>query len=169
MSTNLQFIKSASATSVSSLQITDCFNTNYDVYQVVLDNDNSGNNDLYIRVINNSGTVISTGSKYDYANLEMNSNTSFGENKNTDFNEFRGIGFQALYGASTVATFYNPYNSSSYTFVTSQTASYYNSGQMRGGKSIGVYHNADTITGLEINEVSSDFTYINVSVYGVKG
>jgi len=168
MATNLQFIKSASATDVSSLQITDCFNANYDVYQVVLDNDNSGNNDLYIRVINNSGTVISTGSKYDYANLEMNSNASFGENKNTDFNEFRGIGYQALAGSATVAYFYNPYDSSSYTFATSQTASFYQSGQMRGGKSIGVYHNADTITGLEINEVSSDFTYIKVSVYGVK-
>ena len=168
MATNLQFIKSACATDVSSLQITDCFNANYDVYQVVIDNDNAGNNDLYIRVINNSGTVISTGSKYDYANLEMNSNASFGENKNTDFNEFRGIGYQALNGSATVAYFINPHNSSSYTFATSQTASFYQSGQMRGGKSIGVYHNADTLTGLEINEVSSDFTYINVKVFGVK-
>ena len=168
MSTNLQFIKSASATSVSSLQITDCFNANYDVYQVVISNDNSGSNDLYIRVINDSGTVINSGSKYDYANLELKASGSFGQNKNTGFDEFRGIGYQALYGANTVATFYNPYNSSSYTFATSQTASYYGGGDYRGGKSIGVYKNADTITGLEINEVSSDFTYIRVSVYGVK-
>ena len=87
MSTNLQFIKSASATSVSSLQITDCFNANYDVYKVVIDNDNGSNNDLYIRVINDSGTVISSGSKYDYANLELNASGSFGENNNTGFNE----------------------------------------------------------------------------------
>ena len=168
MATNLQFIKEASAKDVSSIQITDCFSSSYDVYQVLINNDNGSNNDLYIRVINDSGTVISSGSKYDYANLELNSNASFGTNKNTDFNEFRGIGYQALDGAATVAYFYNPYDSSSYTFATSQTASFYQSGQMRGGKSIGVYHNADTITGLEINEVSSDFTYINVKVYGVK-
>ena len=168
MATNLQFIKEASAIDVSSIQITDCFSSSYDVYQVLINNDNGSNNDLYIRVINDSGTVISSGSKYDYANLELNSNASFGTNKNTDFNEFRGIGYQALTGAATVAYFYNPYDSSSYTFATSQTASFYQSGQMRGGKSIGVYHNADTITGLEINEVSSDFTYINVKVYGVK-
>ena len=168
MSTNLQFIKSASATSVDSLQITDCFNANYDVYQVVIDSDNSSNADLYIRVINNSGTVISSGSKYDFANLEMNSNTSFSEYKNTGANQFEGIGFTSLFGSSAVATFYNPHNSSSYTFASSQTSAYYNSGQLRGGKSIGVYKNADTITGLEIRDNSTDFTYINVSVYGVK-
>ena len=168
MAGSLEFIKSASATSVSSIQITDCFSSDYDVYQVVISNDNDGNNDLHIRVINDSGTVISSGSKYDYANLELKAGGSFGQNKNTGFNEFRGIGYQALFGANTVATFYNPFNSSSFTFATSQTASYYSSGDYRGGKSIGVYKNADTITGLEINEVNSDFTYIRVSVYGVK-
>jgi hypothetical protein len=167
MATELQFIKKASATAVSSLQITDCFNSGFNVYQVVIDNDNGSNNDLYIRVINDSGTVISTGSKYDYANLELNSGGSFGENKNTGFNEFRGIGYQATTGNVTVAYFYNPYNSSSYTFAMSQSSSMYTT-ELRGGKSVGVYKNADTITGLEINEVSSDFTYINVQVYGVK-
>ena len=168
MASNLQFIKSASAVDVSSIQITDCFTSAYDVYQVIFTNDNASNNDLYVRVINDSGTVISTGSKYDYANLEMNSDASFGQNKNENFNEFRGIGFQALAGAGTVATFYAPYDSNSYTFATSETSSFYQSGQMRGGKSIGIYKNADTITGLEINEVASDFAYIKVQVYGVK-
>jgi len=166
---NLEFIKSASGTSVASIQITDCFSAKYDVYQVVIDNDNAGNNDLYIRVINDSGTVISTGSKYDYANLELNASTSFTENKNTGFQEFRGIGYQALEGAGTIAIFYNPHISSSYTFATSQTSSMYTtSSYFRGGKSIGVYKNADTITGLEINAPSSNFSYINVSVFGVK-
>lgn len=165
---NLEFIKSASATAVDSLQITDCFSATYDVYQVVIDNDNSSNADLYTRVINDSGTVISSGSKYDFANLEMNSNTSFGKYKNTGANQFEGIGFTALFGSSAVATFYNPHNSSSYTFASSQTSAYYNSGQMRGGKSIGVYKNADTITGLEIRHNGSAFSYIKIAVYGVK-
>ena len=30
---NLEFIKSASGTSVSSLSVTDCFSANYDVYK----------------------------------------------------------------------------------------------------------------------------------------
>ena len=164
---SLEFIKSASATSVSSLQITDCFSADYDVYKVVIDNDNGSNNDLHIRVINDSGTVISSGSKYDYANLELNASGSFGQNKNAGFDEFRGIGYQATTGNGTVAYFYNPHNSSTYTFAMSQSSSMYTT-NLRGGKSIGVYKNADTITGLEINEVNSDFTYINVAVYGVK-
>ena len=167
MATNLQFIKSASATSVSSLQITDCFSANYDVYKVVLDNDNSNNADLYTRVINDSGTVISSGSKYDFANLELNASGSFGVYKNTGVNQFEGIGFTATTGNGTVAYFYNPHNSSSYTFAMAQSSSMYTT-TLRGGKSIGVYKNADTITGLEIRDNGTDFAYINVSVYGVK-
>ena len=167
MATNLQFIKSASATSVAFLQITDCFNADYDVYQVVLDSDNSSNADLYTRVINDSGTVISTGSKYDFANLEMNSNASFSDYKNTGVNQFEGIGFTSTTGNVTVAYFYNPHNSSSYTFAMSQSSSMYTT-NLRGGKSVGVYKNADTITGLEFRQNSTDFSYINVSVYGVK-
>jgi len=167
MATNLQFIKEASATSVDSLQITDCFSADYDVYKVVIDSDNSSNADMYTRVINNSGTVISTGSKYDFANLEMNAGSSFSDYKNTGVNQFEGIGFTSTTGNSTVAYFYNPHNSSSYTFATSQSSSMYTT-ELRGGKSMGVYKNADTITGLEIRDNSTDFSYINVSVYGVK-
>ena len=36
MATNLEFIKSASGTSVSSLTVTDCFNADYDVYKVYI-------------------------------------------------------------------------------------------------------------------------------------
>ena len=68
---------------------------------------------------------------------------------------------------STVAYFYNPHNSSSYTSAMSQSSSMYTT-NMRGGKSIGVYKNEDTITGLEFRQNSTDFSYINVSVYGVK-
>ena len=167
MATELQFIKSASGTSVSSLSVTDCFSADYDVYQVVLDSDNSSNADMYTRVINNSGTVISTGSKYDFASLELNASGSFGVYKNAGVNQFEGIGFTSTTGNSTVAYFYNPHNSSSYTFAMSQSSSMYTT-NMRGGKSIGVYQNEDTITGLEFRNNGTDFSYINVSVYGVK-
>ena len=167
MATELQFIKSASATSVAFLQITDCFSADYDVYKVVIDSDNSSNADMYTRVINDSGTVISTGSKYDFASLELNPASSFGEYRNTGANQFEGIGFTSTTGNSTVAYFYNPHNSSSYTFAMSQSSSMYTT-NMRGGKSIGVYKNADTITGLEFRHNSTDFSYINITVYGVK-
>ena len=48
-----------------------------------------------------------------------------------------------------------------------QSSSMYTT-NMRGGKSIGVYKNADTITGLEFRQNSTDFSYINITVYGVK-
>ena len=36
MATNLEFIKSATGTSVTSLDVTDCFSADYDVYKVTL-------------------------------------------------------------------------------------------------------------------------------------
>ena len=164
---SLEFIKSASATSVAFLQITDCFSDDYDVYKVLLDSDNSSNADLYTRVINDSGTVISTGSKYDFASLELNAGSSFGQYRNTGANQFEGIGFTSTTGNGTVAYFYNPHNSSSFTFSMSQSSSMYTT-VIRGGKSIGVYKNADTITGLEFRQNGTDFAYINIKVYGVK-
>lgn len=169
MSSNLQFIKEVKGVNVSNLEIPDCFSADYDIYKVVLQNINGANNDLYTRVINDSGTEISSGTKYHYANHEINDTGSFGSNKNVDFNEFRGVGFQSHSGSGTVAYFYNPYVSSSYTYVTSQTASLYSSATaMRAGKSIGVYKNADTIAGFKIHAVSNVFYWIKVQVYGVK-
>jgi len=36
MATNLEFIKSETGTSVTSLSVTDCFSADYDVYQVLI-------------------------------------------------------------------------------------------------------------------------------------
>jgi len=167
MATNLQFIKSASGTSVSSLDVTDCFSANYDVYKVLINNDNTGNNAFKIRVINSSD-VTKNVSSYDYASLQLNASASFGEDKNTNFNEFRGLGFEALTGAVSTIYFFNPFSSSSYTFATSQIASFYTTNYFRGGKAIGVYKVAESITGLHIFETGSSFTHLDVAVYGVK-
>jgi len=169
MSTNLQFIKEVKGVNVSNLEVLNCFSADYDIYKVILQNINGANNDLYTRVINNSGTEISSGSKYHYANHEINDSGSFGANKNASFNEYRGMGYQSHSGSGTVAYFYNPYVSSSYTYITSQTSSLYSSATaMRAGKSMGVYKNEDIITGFKIHAVSNVFYWIKVQVYGVE-
>ena len=172
MAGNLEFIKSASGTSVSSLSVTDCFSADYDVYffsaDVIKDNITSGNRLLEMRFIDSGGSVISA-SEYDYANLNLRPYDVFTEARVTNTN---GIQRLALYsnidkGTGTTGYIFNPYNSSSYTFATYQSSGTFGSAGGYGGKSIGVHKVAEQITGLNFYPNADSFD-LTVNVYGVK-
>ena len=58
MATNLQFIKQVVGTDVASLEMTDIFSADYDIYQIHFVGAEVSNDDyLYFRVINVSGTA----------------------------------------------------------------------------------------------------------------
>ena len=63
MATNLQFLKKAKVTQgTTTLQLTDIFTSAYEVYRVVLSDFrvDTATDYFYTRLINSSGTVIST-------------------------------------------------------------------------------------------------------------
>ena len=171
MATNLQFIKSASGSGVSSLSVTDCFTANYDVYFVTvkgLDSTNDG--DVEMRFIDSGGSVISA-SEYDCAFLQLKSNTSFAEVSRTNIDGIENIGVSNAndYGAGNGTYIFNPNDSSSFTFVTSQSAGYRQAdSSMRGHKVIAVHKSAEQITGLNIFHESGLNLTLSISVYGVK-
>jgi len=166
MATNLEFIKSASGTSVSSLSVTDCFSAKYDVYTVVGRGDFTNSNAfIYLRFLDSGGSEVSA-SNYDYANLVMESYASFGESRTTNADHLERIvyshngndfGFEI--------NIYNPYDSSSYSFCQWQSGGRSSLGLV-GIKSIGVLKQTATMSGIKI--YNPTFTDINVSVYGVK-
>jgi hypothetical protein len=168
MATNLQFIKSASGTSVSSLSVTDCFSDKYNVYQVlVTEAVFTVNVNPRIRVINTSG--IDTGANYDWASLITDSVTTFGQNRftNSDHYGHQGVvAANATLGTGTSLYVYNPYNSSSYTFFQTQNSSTY-LGNHYGYKTIGVHKVAEQITGIVLNALTGTLSG-TVEVYGVK-
>ena len=175
MAGSLEFIKSASGTSVSSLDVTDCFSSDYDVYYVSLTKvDTSLDCSIQIRTIDNVGT--NTGSNYDMAGLYMRAWTSFAESKLTNQTAWgNGSNFTMLSGGNLAydmgVGFYvfNPYDSSSYTFIKGQQSGTVPSGKY-GIKHIGVYKVAEQITGLEFETIGLTpiFNNITVNVYGVK-
>ena len=175
MATNLQFIKSASGTSVSSLSVTDCFSANYDVYYVSLTKvDTSADVSVYIQTVDSGGA--NTGSNYDMAGLYMKAFASFAESKLTNQTAWgNASNFTMLAGGNSAydmgVGFYvfNPYDSSSYTFIQGQQSGTVPSGKY-GIKHIGVYKVAEQITGLKFGSVSGAVTFnnITVNVYGVK-
>jgi len=172
MSTNLQFIKSLTPDgSSSSLSITDVFSANYNVYAVSyhLTTDSGSPKDTDLRLINSSGTIVSD-SNYDYAYL-INGTGSSTETKDTDQDKITAMLGPTDFppeGNAGIFYVYNPFSSSSYTFITSQSANRHN-GQTNGWKGIAVLKATTSITGVNIFLSSTNPTNESyIRVYGVK-
>ena len=168
---NLEFIKSASGTSVSSLSVTDCFSASYDVYKVVIPNfEISSGSTIYLqmRLLDSSGTVINA-SEYDNATFILRSNAAFSnDSRSVNLNYFRyfaQVNSSANVGIGTILYIYNPYNTK-YTYIQYQNSSWTGSA-LYGFKGIGVHKVEEQISGLYFFPLSGNMDF-DVSVYGVK-
>jgi len=165
---NLEFIKSASGTSVTSLEVTDCFSASYDVYAFAItkvDATSDGNIDL--RFIDSGGSVISD-AEYDYANLQLISYAAFGEGRgtgSTNINDIMRRDTDTEKNGGSIHYIFNPY-SSSYTFYLGQSGGAVAASGLIGTKAIGVHKVAEQITGFQL--YGATFDTLEVKVYGVK-
>mgnify|MGYP005990090923 CR=1 FL=1 len=172
MATNLEFIKSASATSTTSISVTDCFTSNYDVYAITLNGftNSSGNpSQLSLRFLDNTDSPITT-ANYDTAVLNGRSDSSFVEYRNTNQtdSEFFGQVDYPPESTSAYLNIYNPTDTSSYTFFNVQTSSAV-SAVLYGFKGIGVLTETTEVTGIQfLGHTTHTFDEGTVSVYGVK-
>ena len=173
MAGSLELIHSETITaSTSSASIDNVFSSDYDVYKIVITGISTVGNlaaFIVIRFIDNSGNVIAD-SEYDWADLELRSNTGFAEDADTSASYMRlnGIIDQAPESIGININVYNPYNSSRYTFISGQSSG--TSNTLRAGRNIGVHKVAETIRGFAVVESngSRPFDSGTISVYGVK-
>ena len=172
MATNLQFIKSASATSTTSISVTDCFTSKYDVYAITMNNlsGSSGSpSQVTLRFIDNTDTPI-TNAQYDTATLQLRSNSTGIENRNTNQTDSELLGYADLTPESSSYVFYvfNPTDTSSYTFFTVQSSVAVSS-VLHAFKGIGVLTETTEVTGIQfLGHTTHTFDEGTVSVYGVK-
>ena len=163
---NLRLINETSGTSVSSVDITDVFTSDFDIYKISgVGNFSNTNRFIHFRFINSSGSVVSA-SNYDYANLVMESYTSFGESRSTNADHIERLVYSTNgddFGFEIYV--FNPNNSNSYTF-----ALYQSSGRSSLGlvsvKSIAVLKQQAQMGGIKI--YNADFTDISVRTYGLR-
>ena len=170
---NLEFIKSATGSSVSSLSVTDCFSDNYDVYAVTIAKleglASSGNRLINMRFIDGTGSIISS-TQYDWAAQNLRSYSAFTDDKTVSDNAIERV---QIYGSDnlaggTVLYIYNPYSSSSYTFTAWQSGGLIEGPpRLYGLKGIGVHKSTQTITGVAF-VTNADNVNLTVNVYGVK-
>ena len=167
MATNLQFIKSESiSTNTTAFDITDCFGVGYDAYYLAFKNFNStsGGNTIKIRFLDSSNNPI-TASEYDWAYLNLNSGSSFVQSRavNQNIINFGTTGTEAVMNTS--AYIYNPDDTNSFTFLSSQGA---NRDDLEGRKQISVLTQASVIKGIRVDSGSTNMSDGTLSVYGVK-
>jgi hypothetical protein len=181
MATNLQFIKSeVQSSAVTTFTVTDCFNDKYDVYQILIIKTDSSTDNLFLKLnfLDTTDTVI-TDSTYDTASLRLLAGSSFIEDRFTSQTGFRRVAqFDATASNSAGINImvFNPFDSSSFTFITAQTtASIPAAALMAGTKYIGVLKNTETVTGLRLgftdssgNLIASAIENCTVKVFGVK-
>lgn len=142
--------------SVSSVNITDVFSADFDIYCYTITNFSSSSNATTTRTrfINSSGSVI-TSSDYDYAFQNLFSNQSPSEPKSTSADNITGFIDSTVndLSAGVVTWIFNPFNSSHYTFGLSQAMSTQN---QRAKKAIGLLHQKVSITGFQLYITAGD-------------
>jgi len=173
---NLRLINETEVSSgVTTVNITDLFTADFDIYQIefvgIFHNTNINNGIEGIRFINSGGSVISA-SEYDYANLVMPSGSSFEEQPRTSKSFiFFGLYTDQLSDGQANASMYifNPYNSSSYTFIQSQSNGK-NGADFYANKTIGVHKSTETIRGLQLYESDGTRTFGGgfIRTYGLR-
>jgi len=171
---NLEFIKSTTGTSVSTLSVTNCFSDDYDVYAIILGKSDMAADAGFFRyrLIDNSDSVIS-GSEYDNAGLRLVAASSFIESRNTGETYMSGIssstGALTAEGGTAITYMYQPFNSSRYTFAHTQSLNANGSSQLQSFKMISVHKVQEQITGFHIlSDPSKTFENVELFVYGVK-
>jgi hypothetical protein len=159
------------SSSVSSASVTDVFSSDFDIYKIsISDSDSSANSNVNLRFINSSGSIV-TSSEYDTAGLIALSYASFSENRTTNQTHIDNIGgggrsTEAENGANVLYIF-NPFSSSSYTFLLSQASVQASSG-LASTKAIGVLTELSSIAGFTIFLDSGTIDKMKFRTYGLR-
>ena len=165
---NLRLINETELSSATIFDITDVFTTDFDIYQLTLNNMNtSADAGVYIQFLNTSGSLVNT--NIDYATLEMYSNTTFGSTRatNTSLVKFATCGGATAESMSAELWIFNPMNSSSYTFGLSQSNAFENN--MESHKTIFVQKQTQQIAGLRfIAQSSATMSGAIARVFGLR-
>jgi hypothetical protein len=174
---NLRLINQTTASSVSSVNITDVFTSDFDIYKIEIEADDyDANSILTLRLINSSGSVV-TATDYDNAVLYLRTDSSYNELKSTTDNVLfeRVLGFfnynsGSRQGGAGIIYIFNPTNTSSYTFALAQSASDHSTGKSGGVKGLGALKTFDNITGFQLLQDAYSATYgeIKAKVYGLR-
>jgi len=167
---NLRLINETNVTSASQINVTDVFSSDFDIYKIEFDYSFDVTSNVSARLINSSGSVVSA-SNYDFAYLQTRTDT-FSEGRGTNASLFYYLGSATSgseLGGGTILYIFNPFSSSSYTFMMWQNSGGYSSSFALGYKAIAVLKQTSSVTGFQLDTLTANnFTNTNVRTYGLR-
>ena len=175
---NLRLINETTASSVSSVSITDVFSADFDIYQITFNNlvqATSSDTFSYLRFLNSSGSQITT-SNQDWAIHVVRAGSTFQESRSTNqatiWHSIYNCVNESDFGGATMYIF-NPYSDSSYTFIINQ--SYFRYDGTSGGtigaegyKQIAVLKATQRVEGIKFYNQVGNFANFDCKIYGLR-
>ena len=169
----LRLLKETTASSVSSASIKDVFSSDFDIYKIVFrDLHNANQKNFNMRYIDSGGSVISAGN-YDIAKEYQYSHATYYEVRATNQTEWELGHYDVDAAASGIGStiyIFNPYSSSHYTFMMSESFYYEQiGGGANASKEIGVLKQKASMTGLNFFlDSAATITSFKVACYGLR-
>lgn len=159
----LEFIKSATDTNVTSLEVTDCFTADYEVYYATLDFVRSGTNATQANLLtflDSTNTNITA--NYGYASLQQNWASTYSERRDNAHSDITWVTYDNI--GSWGGWIINPYNSAAYTYVNSG-----GTGDTYHWAGSGTHQSAETLKGIKFTfNGTGQYDSITIKVWGVK-
>ena len=171
----LRLINETTFTGVSSVNIENVFSADFDIYKLSLNisKTSSGVVSIEHRLINSSGNHVAA-SNYDFTNLKVDSGAAFTQSDKTENgNDIRGLGQTGTdvntHASNAVAYYFNPFSSSTYTFLTMQSSYFADASPDRyfGYKGIAVLKQTASMTGINIFSTSGNYAG-TARIYGLR-
>ena len=169
---NLRLLNETTVSSgVASVSVTDVFSSDFDIYKITFTDMEIQTEDYTsMRLINSSGNIV-TNTIYNNASRIMYSHTSFFNAQNTTDNKFYYLNY--LYpnsyddGNGNTIYIFNPFDTSSYTFIINQGTGYANGVGNYNFKGIGVLKETSSITGINVFR-TGNINNIKIRTYGLR-
>lgn len=167
MDSNFIFIKNVKGSSITNLDITDCFNSNFTTYFIdITDVDVTAESTLRMRLYDASG--LNTDDAYQYQRHNFFSYASFTYSADTEEQFDLGyIGDASAGVVGGVRIWLHNTQRSAYTQGTVNAVGFDDGNGLQGNRGALAYQQNDVITGFRLFMASGDFTKINVNVFGV--
>ena len=175
---NLRLINKTTASSVASVEITDVFSADFDIYKITFNNlvqATSSDTFSYLRFLNSSGSQITT-SNQDWAIQVARAGSTFQESRSTNqatiWHSIYNCVNESDFGGATMYIF-NPYSDSSYTFIINQSFFRYDGTSggtigVEGYKQIAVLKTTDRVKGIKFYNQVGNFANFGCNIYGLR-
>ena len=169
---NLRLLNQTTVSSaVASVSVTDVFTSDFDIYKIVFtDMEIQTESYTSMRFINSSGSIISA-SSYDNAELGLYSHASDGELNGTSESSIQNLNY--LYpnsyddGNGNTLYVFNPFSSSSYTFILNEGTGMANGVGLYNFKGLAALKQLNSISGFQLFR-TGNINNIKIRTYGLR-